>query len=61
MAEKTKKRTVLSLEDKIKAINKLDQGIPAYRIAQEMNVGKTQIQNLWKRKQEQNVFCVFIF
>jgi hypothetical protein len=43
MAETKKKRVVLTLEKKIDAIKRLDQGVPAYKIAEEMGVGKTQI------------------
>lgn len=51
MADKArKKRIVLTLEEKIQAIKKLDAGTPAYKIAEEMGVGKTQIQTLRKRK-----------
>lgn len=51
MADK-KSRTVLSLDKKIEALKKLDLGQPAYVIAKEFGVGKTQIQNLRKRKHE---------
>ena len=51
-AEKTKKRIVLTLEQRVKAIEMLDRGKPAYKIAQDFGVGKTQIQNLCKRKFE---------
>jgi hypothetical protein len=40
----------VTLEEKIQAIKKLDAGTPAYKIAEEMGVGKTQIQTLRKRK-----------
>jgi len=46
------KRIVLTLEQKINAIKRLDQGTPAYKIASEMGVGKTQIQLLRKHKAE---------
>jgi len=52
MADARKKRIVLTLEQKINAIKRLDQGTPAYKIASEMGVGKTQIQSLRKRKAE---------
>jgi len=52
MADTKKKRIVLTLEQKINAIKRLDQGTPAYKIASEMGVGKTQIQLLRKRKAE---------
>jgi len=35
-ANMTKKRTHLSLEQKISAIKQLDQGKPAYKLAQEL-------------------------
>jgi len=47
-----KKRVLLTLAEKISVIKKLDQGISAYKIAAEIGVGKTQIQNLRKRKQD---------
>lgn len=50
MATPKKKRTVLTLEAKLDAIKKLELGIPAYKIAEELGVGKTQIQTLRKRK-----------
>jgi hypothetical protein len=51
MADKAhKKRIVLTLEEKIQAIKKLDAGTPAYKIAEELGFGKTQIQKLRKRK-----------
>ncbi|XP_069105391.1 tigger transposable element-derived protein 4-like [Argopecten irradians] len=46
------KRKVLTLNDKIEAIKLLDAGKPAYKVAQDFGVGKTQIQNLRKRKLE---------
>ena len=46
----TTKRKVLTLEQKVEAIKQLDSGKPAYKIANEYGVGKTQIQNLRKRK-----------
>ncbi|XP_045215207.2 tigger transposable element-derived protein 4-like [Mercenaria mercenaria] len=52
MADTKKKRVVLTLEEKINAIKLMDRGTPAYKIAQYLAVGKTQIQNLRKRKQE---------
>ncbi|KAG1706976.1 2-(3-amino-3-carboxypropyl)histidine synthase subunit 2 [Nymphon striatum] len=46
------KRKFLSLDKKLKAINLLGKGSPAYKVAEEFGVGKTQIQNLLKRKCE---------
>ncbi|KAG1687723.1 hypothetical protein GQR58_008296 [Nymphon striatum] len=46
------KRKFLSLDEKSKAINRLEKGSPAYKVAEEFGVGKTQIQNLRKRKCE---------
>ncbi|KAG1651342.1 Tigger transposable element-derived protein 4 [Nymphon striatum] len=46
------KRKFLSLDEKLKAINLLEKGSPAYKVAEEFGVGKTQIQNLRKRKCE---------
>ena len=40
---------VLTLEQRIKAIEMMDQGKPAYKTAEEYGVGKSQIQNLRKR------------
>jgi predicted DNA-binding protein YlxM (UPF0122 family) len=44
------KRKVLTLQQKVDAIKLLDAGKAAYKIAEEFGVGKTQIQNLRKRK-----------
>ena len=52
MADSRKKRTVLALDQRFAALKGLDQGIPAYKVAIEMNVRKTQIQGLKKRKAE---------
>lgn len=52
MSETKKTRIVLDLQQKYEAIQKLDKGIPAYKVAEELGVGKTQIQNLRKRKLE---------
>ncbi|KAG1656275.1 hypothetical protein GQR58_024055 [Nymphon striatum] len=40
------KRKFLSLDEKLKAINLLEKGSPAYKVAEEFGVGKTQIQIL---------------
>jgi len=40
------------LEQKISATKQLDQGKPAYKLAQELGVGKRQVQNLRMRKAE---------
>ena len=48
----TAKRKVLTLEQRIEAIKLMDAGKPAYKVAEEFGVGKTQIQNLRKRKAE---------
>ena len=48
----TKKRIVLTLNQKYEAIQELEKGVPAYKVAERLGVGKTQIQNLRKRKQE---------
>lgn len=46
------KRKVSTLEQRVDAIKLLDSGKPAYKIAEDFGVGKTQIQNLRKRKAE---------
>lgn len=52
MEQRKKERTVLTLEDKVDAIKRIEQETPAYKTATELGVGKTQIQNLRERKQE---------
>ncbi|KAK3104668.1 hypothetical protein FSP39_007460 [Pinctada imbricata] len=47
-----KKRVLLTLGQKVEAIKLLDSGKAAYKIAEDLGVGKTQIQNLRKRKRE---------
>ena len=46
------KRKVSTLEQRVDAIKLLDSGKPAYKVAEDFGVGKTQIQNLRKRKAE---------
>ena len=46
------KRKVLTLDQRVEAIKLLDSGKPAYKVAEDFGVGKTQIQNLRKRKAE---------
>jgi hypothetical protein len=46
------KRKFLSLEEKCSAIKLLENGMPAYTVAEQLGVGKTLIQNLRKRKSE---------
>jgi hypothetical protein len=46
------KQKILTLEQRVEAIRLLDSGKVAYKIADEFGVGKTQIQNLRKRKAE---------
>jgi len=46
------KRKLLTLEEKVQAIKLLDAGKPAYQVAEDFGVGKTQIQSLRKRKAE---------
>lgn len=48
----TQKRKALNLDQKVEAIKLLDSGKPAYKVAEIYGVGKTQIQNLRKRKLE---------
>lgn len=43
---KATKRKVLTLEQKIQAIKLLVAGKAAYNVAEDLGVGKTQIQNL---------------
>lgn len=50
--EGKQKRIVLTLDQKIKALELLDRGKAACRVAEDFGVGKTQIQNLKKRKLE---------
>ncbi|XP_069102035.1 tigger transposable element-derived protein 4-like [Argopecten irradians] len=52
MADRKKSRVLLTLGQKVEAISQLDDGVPAYKIAEKLGVGKTQIQNLRKRKAE---------
>ena len=52
MATASPKRKLLTLEQKVDAIKLLDSGKAAYKIAEQYGVGKTQIQNLRKRKRE---------
>ena len=47
-----KKRKVLTLDQRVEAIKLLDSGKPAYKVAEDFGMGKTQILNLWKRKVE---------
>lgn len=49
MASK-QKRKVLTLNERVEAIKLLDAGRPACKIALDFGAGKTQIQNLRKRK-----------
>ena len=46
------KRKVLTLEERVQAIKVLDAGRPAYKVAEDFGVGKTQIQSLRKRNAE---------
>ena len=46
------KRKTLTLEEKLKAIAELDKGRPAYKVAGDFGVRKTQIQSLRKRKKD---------
>jgi len=47
MATSGKKKTGrFDLVQNVKAIQLLEQGRPAYRVAEDFSVGKTQIQNL---------------
>lgn len=46
------KRKVSTLDQRVEAIKLLDSGKPAYKVAEDFGVGKTQIQNLRKRKAE---------
>lgn len=46
------KRKTLTLNEKVEAIKLLGSGKPAYKIAKELEVWKTQIQALRKRKVE---------
>lgn len=46
------KRKTLTLNEKVEAIKLLGSGKPAYKIAKELEVWKTQIQALRKRKAE---------
>ena len=52
MAMASPKRKLLTLEQKVDAIKLLDSGKAAYKITEQYGVGKTQIQNLRKRKRE---------
>jgi transcriptional regulator len=46
---KSKPKT-LNLEEKVKVIQKSEKGISSRKIAEEMGVGRTQIQCIIKRK-----------
>ena len=46
------KRKFLSLEDRVKVVQMLEYGRPSRITATEFNVGRTQIQNVAKRKRE---------
>jgi kinesin family protein 6/9 len=46
------KRKVLTLDQRVEAIKLLDSGKPAYKVAEDFGMGKTQILNLWKCKVE---------
>jgi kinesin family protein 6/9 len=46
------KRKVLTLDQRVEAIKLLDSGKPVYKVAEDFEMGKTQILNLWKRKVE---------
>ena len=46
----SQKRKFLTLEERIKVIERSDKGDAARRIAADLNVGKTQIQNIIKDK-----------
>jgi kinesin family protein 6/9 len=46
------KRKLLTLQDKIKVIQLSKGGLSSRKIADEFNVGRTQVQNILKRKIE---------
>ena len=46
-----KKRKVLTIENKVKVINLSGKGDSSRKLAEKFNVGKTQIQNIIKNKE----------
>ena len=48
----TPKRTVLTLEERINVLKRLDAGKSCRQVAKQFGVGKTQIQSIKKRKRE---------
>ncbi|KAH3870905.1 hypothetical protein DPMN_034097 [Dreissena polymorpha] len=48
----TSKRKFLTLDERVKVISMLKKGHSCRRVASDLGVGKTQIQNILKRKRE---------
>ena len=48
----SRKRSMLSLSEKVKCIRLSEKGLPVRKIAKEMKVGKSQIGNILGRKEE---------
>ena len=47
-----RKRNVLTLEERVSVLNKIKKGQSCRSIAEEIGVGKTQIQNIIKDKED---------
>ena len=54
----SQKRKTLTLEERIKVIERSDKGDAARRIAADFNIGKTQIQNIIKDKVQLSPFLI---
>ena len=52
MATLSKKRKVLTLEDRVTVIRLLESGRSTHQVAEEFGIGKTQVQQTLKRKAE---------
>ena len=48
----SKKRKVLTLDERVKVIKQLESGKSSRKVADEFGVGRTQIQETLKRKRE---------
>jgi len=48
----SRKRKILTLEDRVAVLTKIDSGKSCRGIAEELGVGKTQIQNIVKNRED---------
>ena len=51
LAMSSRKRKVLTLEERTGVLNKIESGRSCHSVAEEIGVGKTQIQNIVKDKE----------